>query len=150
MDVRKLLVFILLATSLNSTAEIYRWVDKNGKVHFTDKKPSTEAENITKDVKTQNIDTSNGEIQKIAAMRELEEKNRQEQLQQEQTRQREHKEKLAELNQSNCEQARKRLVDISGYVVFTDEQRRAINVTEKERQQMVAELKQDIQTYCSP
>ena len=150
MDVRKLLVFILLAVSLNSVAEIYRWVDKDGKVHFTDRKASPEAENITKEVKTQNIDTSSGEIQKIAAMREAEAKDQQEQLLQEQKRKQEHKEKLAELNKSNCEKARKKLEDISGYVVFTDEQRRAIKVTEKERQQMVAELKQDLQTYCSP
>lgn len=150
MDVSKLLVFVLLAVSLNSTAEIYRWVDKDGKVHFTDRKSSPEAENITEEVKTQNIDTSSGEIQKIAAMREQEEKARQEQLQQEQRRQQEYKEKLAELNQSNCEEARKKLKGISGYVVFTDAQRRSVNVTEKERQQMVAELKQAIQTYCSP
>lgn len=150
MDVRKLLVFILLAISLNSTAEIYRWVDKDGKVHFTDRKSSPEAKNITNEVKTQNIDTSNGEIQKIAVMREQEEKDRQEQQQQEQKRQQEYKEKLAELNYDNCEKARKDLKDISGYVVFTDAQRRSVNVTEKERQQMVAELKKDLQTYCSP
>ncbi len=150
MDVRILLLFSVFTLSFNSTAEIYRWVDKDGKVHFTDRKSSPAAENITNDVKTQNIDTSSGEIQKIAAMREQEEKDRREQQQQEQKRQQEYKEKLAELNHSNCEQARKKLEDISGYVVFTDAQHRAIKVTEKERQQMVAELKQDIQTYCSP
>jgi hypothetical protein len=149
MDASKLAILGMMVISLNSAAEIYRWVDKEGKVHFTDRKPSSAAENITRDVKPQNIDTSNSEIQKITAMREQEQKERQEKLQQEEQKQQELKAKMAQRNQAYCEEARKRLKKISGYIVFTDEQRRAVNVTEKERQQMVAELTQEIQANCS-
>jgi hypothetical protein len=149
MDVNKVLILSVFAIAMNSTAEVYRWVDKNGKVHFTDRKPAAEAENITAEVKSQNIDTSSGELQKLTSMREQEEKAKQEKIQQEQKIQQERKEKLAELNRPACERAKIRLKKISGHIVFTDEQGRAVTVTEKERQQMVADLTQEIQQHCS-
>ncbi len=149
MDVSKLLIISLLATAMNCSAEVYRWVDKNGKVHFTDRKPAADAENITEDVKSQNIDTSSGELQKLTSMREQEEKEKQEKMQQELQRQQQDKDELAKLNRPVCKKAKERLQDISGYIVFTDEQGRAVTVTEKERQQKVAELKQDIEKYCN-
>ncbi len=149
MDASKVLILSLFAVAMNCSAEVYRWVDKNGKVHFTDRKPAADAENITENVKSQNIDTSSCELQKLTSMREQEEKEKQEKTQQEQKAQQERKEQLTELNRPVCEKAKIRLKKISGHIVFTDEQGRAVTVTEKERQQMVADLKQEIQEYCS-
>ncbi|NRB38116.1 MAG: DUF4124 domain-containing protein [Pseudomonadales bacterium] len=36
----RILVFILFSFSLSLHASVYKWVDENGKVHFTDKKPN--------------------------------------------------------------------------------------------------------------
>ncbi|MEN0038262.1 MAG: DUF4124 domain-containing protein [Cellvibrio sp.] len=145
MDVSKYLVLGLCVIALNSQAEIYHWVDKDGKVHFTDKKPAPDAENITKEVKTHNLDTSSTEIQKITLKREQEEKQRQEQ------RLREWQERKPEVDKQRqvyCEKQKERLRKISGYIVFVDENGRSVKVTEQERQQKVAELKQVIQDTC--
>lgn len=149
MDVKNILIFNLFAIALNAQAEIYRWVDKDGKVHFTDRKPPAEAENITKDVKPQNLDTSNSELQKIVSMREQEAQRNQQQYEQEQQRQAARRAQLAELNRSACEETKKRLEDIRGHVIFTDDQGRAVTVRETERQQMVADLEQQIREHCS-
>ena len=146
MDVSKYLLLGLCVIALNAQAEIYRWVDKNGKVHFTDKKPAPEAENITKEVKSHNIDTSSTEVQKLTLMREQEERNRQEQIMRERQAL---KPEIDKQRQVYCDKQKERLRKISGYVVFTDENGRAVKVTEKERQQKVAELKQVIQDTCS-
>ena len=34
-----ILIFALLALALPATAQVYKWVDKDGKVHYSDKKP---------------------------------------------------------------------------------------------------------------
>ncbi|HSC68609.1 MAG TPA: DUF4124 domain-containing protein [Cellvibrio sp.] len=145
MDVKKILALGLSVVALTTQAEIYRWVDKEGKVHFTDKKPAPEAENITRQVKSHNTDTSSSELQKLTLMREQEEKERREQLRREEQALKPQREKQ---RQVFCEKQRERLRNISGYVVFVDDNGRAVPVTEKERQQKVADLKQVIKETC--
>ncbi len=53
-----LLLAVLLLTSHSSSAEIYRWVDENGKVHFTDKRPDTPTETTKQINIDQNKNTS--------------------------------------------------------------------------------------------
>jgi hypothetical protein len=145
MDVTRLLALGLCVIALNTHAEIYRWVDKEGKVHFTDKKPAPEAENITKTVKSHNTDTSSSELQKLTLMREQEEKERREKMRREQEALKPEREKQ---RQVYCQKQKERLRNISGYVVFVDDKGKAVPVTEKERQQKVADLKQVIQETC--
>src|SRR5690606_33482151 len=51
--------------SLSTRAEVYRWVDEDGNVHYSDKKPKTDAEDITRQVSKQNIDTSLDEQRRV-------------------------------------------------------------------------------------
>jgi hypothetical protein len=146
MDVRKYMVMSLCVIAFNTHAEIYRWVDKDGKVHFTDRKPAPEAENITKEVKSHNIDTSSNELNKIVAMRDRDERERREQtIREQQGLQPE----LDKQRQAYCERQKERLRKISGYVVFTDDEGKVVKVTEQQRQQKVAEQKQIIKDTCS-
>ena len=39
---------LLLLFSLGAGAEVYRWVDANGKVHFSDRKPSGQSDKDNK------------------------------------------------------------------------------------------------------
>lgn len=51
--IRTLLLFIILITAQASYGEIYKWTDKNGKVHFGDKKPRyLEAEQLQLKINT--------------------------------------------------------------------------------------------------
>lgn len=40
---RKILIALILLASLPAQAEIYKWVDENGKTHFSDIKPAGQA-----------------------------------------------------------------------------------------------------------
>ncbi len=39
---RRLLILCLLSVSFPLNAEIYKWIDKNGKAHFTDTPPANQ------------------------------------------------------------------------------------------------------------
>jgi hypothetical protein len=137
-----LLLIGLLSVSINTVAEVYRWVDKDGKVHYTDRKPAANAENITKDVNKQNLDSSSREIARINQMhREDEDAARIEQHKHEQAR--------AQAMQAPCAAAQTRLRKMKGRVVFVDKAGKAVTVTEKERQEKVAELERYISNNCT-
>jgi glutaredoxin len=46
--VRVLVAFGLLALALTAQAQLYRWTDANGKVHYTDTPPPADAKNVEK------------------------------------------------------------------------------------------------------
>jgi hypothetical protein len=55
---------ILLAVA--SSAEVYRWTDEHGRVHFSDKPPrDQQAENISDETRSVNVDTSSAERKKL-------------------------------------------------------------------------------------
>lgn len=140
-----LLFILLLGFSINSMAEVYRWVDKDGKVHFTDKPPTADAENITKQVNKQNLDTSREELNKVQQLH-LQEAQAQRQ-------QRQHAQEIsaseAYARGANCTAAKNRLRRISGNVIFLDDQGKVVKTTEQERQAMVAELTTYIDNNCN-
>src|SRR4051812_22157077 len=91
-------------------AEVYRWTDSAGKVHFSDKKPAEKAENISAKIKQQNIDTSTAEREKLETIfRKENDADRAYKRQQEQK-------PLAEIRQ--CQEAREYLKVIDGRVQF--------------------------------
>jgi len=45
---RELIAFSLLACALTAQAQLYRWTDENGKVHYTDTQPPASAKNVEK------------------------------------------------------------------------------------------------------
>lgn len=142
MQGRALLFMVLLGFSSGSLAEVYRWVDKAGKVHFSDKPPAANAENITKQVNKQNLDTSREELNK------LEQLHRDTAQQQRQQTQLEPTAAQAYALATHCAAAKTRLKNISRNVIFLDGDGKVVNVNEKERQEMVAELTAHIHNNC--
>lgn len=140
-----LLLILIVAGVPPVWGEMYRWVDEYGKVHFSDKKPpAVQAENISDQVKQQNIDYSSGSAAKqleryerIQSARDTE--------QQQRSSQRGDKDQERE---RNCRDAKRRLRVIRGPVVFYDEQGNPEQVTEKERERRAAALEQQIRQYC--
>ena len=45
---RVLIAFSLLAVALTAQAQLYRWTDESGKVHYTDTPPPASAKNVEK------------------------------------------------------------------------------------------------------
>jgi uncharacterized protein DUF4124 len=67
-----LVVCLLTVTPFSSNAEIYRWVDENGEVHYTDKKPQ-ERSAETVDIQTPDVKAPDaGELRRRALLEETE------------------------------------------------------------------------------
>lgn len=148
--VRKAFLLQLIFTGLIFTgsfnlaqAEIYRWVDADGKTHYSDKKPNTDAEDITEAVNKQNIDTSIDEQRKVQQIFRTENAADRAYYRQRQLEQQPSSEQL-----KWCRDQRKYLSAISGRVQFIDEQGKMINVTEKERQEEVTKVTRRIEESC--
>lgn len=141
----KFMVMItLLLSCVLANAEVYRWTDANGKVHYTDKKPTAEAEDITAQVKKQNIDTSTEERRKVEQILRKENDADREFNQQQQAQEiQKHNEQT-----KRCNKARQYLSDISGRVQFIDDDGKPIHVTETERQAREKEWKAVVEQEC--
>lgn len=141
-------VAVLLAAmsiSISSSAEVYKWVDEQGNTHFGDRPPAREkATDLSDTLKPLNISTdlSNPNMIRNAEQSRMDELNRKAQEQ--------HKQKASQPDkkQQYCKQAKKRLYDISGPVVFYDEHGKAMKVTEKERKRMEQKLRAEIDKNC--
>jgi hypothetical protein len=133
-----LLAIFILLVSLPVHADVYRWTDANGKVHFGDKKPGAKAENITEMVKQTNIDTSANEHQKLETLFRKENPDDSEQQQaQSNTAQLQH-----------CAEAKVFLNKISGRLQVIDDNGKPVHISESERQQRAKELRKAIKENC--
>jgi hypothetical protein len=131
----------LMLICINAQAEVYRWTDANGKVHFGDKKPKVAAEDITDKVKQTNVDTSTSEHQKLETL-----------FRKENQADREYKQQQAQPDLQllhRCIEAKKYLDTINGRVQFIDATGKEVKVTEEERKQKVIAMQKEIKENCS-
>ena len=135
---------VLLLFASSSHAEVYRWVDENGKTHYSDKKPKTDAEDITQAVKKQNIDSSIEEQRKLQEIFRPENEADREYYRQQQLKNQPTPEHI-----QHCNKQRRYLNKIDGRVQFVDEEGNVVPVTEKQRQQRVEELQRYLAEHCS-
>lgn len=140
-----LLVLLLCLIPL-SQAAIYRWVDENGKVHFSDKQPENNAtaQDISGELRPLNNDSSTTETEKLKAVFQgetPEEKafNSRQQLEHE-------KQRL--LKQQACQKARNQLSIMRGRVAFEDAEGHEIIISEEERQQQAKRLERQVELRC--
>lgn len=139
------IVFIILSLG-SAQAEMYRWVDDSGKVHFSDKKPvEHKAEEISDQVRQQNIDYSGGSTK--GQLQQYERNQTARETERQQIKQR--SDKWSGEKKEWCRDARDRLRILRGRVSFFDNDNNEIKVTEKERESRATALEQDIQKYCS-
>jgi hypothetical protein len=136
----KIILFLLISISGIANAEVYRWIDKDGKTHFSDNKPKVAAEDITATVKKQNIDTSAHEQQKLEAVFRKENAADREFRQQQTQPSEEHLER--------CRKAKNYLNTIDGRVQFVDDKGKMVHVSEDERKARANETRSFIQKNC--
>ena len=137
------ITFVLISPSGN--AEVYKWVDEQGNTHFGDRPPQKEkATDLSGTLKPLNISTdlSNPNMIRNAEQARQDELNQKAQTQHKQAA------SQSEQKQQYCKQAKKRLYDISGPVVFYDDEGKVVEVTEKERARMEQKLRAEIDKNC--
>lgn len=138
-----MLILFALTYSQSVSAEVYRWVDAQGKTHYSDKKADKHAADITAEVSQQNIDTSIEEQRKLQQIFRPENAADRAYYRQQQLQQQPDAEMI-----KHCNEQRKYLNNIKGRVQFIDEQGQMINVTEKERQAEVQRVENYIASRC--
>jgi hypothetical protein len=137
----------MLILSTPSLSEIYRWVDNQGKVHFSDKKPpSTEAaEDISGQLQPLNSDSSASETAKLQQVFQGETPEEQAYRQQQQAQQQQQE----DLREQGCQKARQQLSILRGRVAFIDPDGKEVVITEEERARRADELDRQIRQHCS-
>ncbi len=140
--VKALTLIATIALSSTSWAEIYRWVDDKGRVHYSDRAQDRKAEDVSGSLKSVNI-TQGQPVQefgaqqpKSAAELEIDYRN------QAQSRKRE------DAWQQKCEQARQQLKTLSGPVVFEREDGSTFEISEQERANKEQKLRRSIEQNC--
>ena len=122
-------------------AQVYKWVDANGKVHYSDKPPPKSGVEVTEaTVELENVDkaypTVSEQPEGFAATDPAA------------TARSERKQKSERQQQRACAQARHDLKLLSGRVVYYDDEGNALNVTEKQRAADEANLRSWIAKHC--
>lgn len=145
--IRISIVAFMLILSTPSLSEIYRWVDNQGKVHFSDKKPpSTEAaEDISGQLQPLNSDSSASETAKLQQVFQGETPEEQAYRQQQQAQQQQQE----DLREQGCQKARQQLSILRGRVAFIDPDGKEVVITEEERVRRADELDRQIRQHCS-
>jgi hypothetical protein len=126
----------LISVGIGAQAEVYRWVDENGQVHYSDRKQQADAEDVTAQTKVQNLDTSQEERRKVAQIlrpeNEADRDYRRRQQAQQQNRQHD-QQQADEAHQKYCNELQKLRDTLNGPVNLIDENGKVARYTEKER-----------------
>ncbi len=129
-------------------AQLYKWTDAQGNVHFSDTPPNSgKAEDISDSVKRMNIST---DLSSPSMIRRAEQAREQDKARESKKRAQNGSARAASktAHEEYCAAASKRLMDISGPVEFYDEYGERVKVTEQERKQKEKDLRAEIARNC--
>ena len=142
---KSLLVLLCLLPAFGF-AEIYRWVDENGKVHFADQPPedNTATEEVSGSLEPINRDSSSSETEKLKHV------FKGESPQDEAFRLNQENEQKRKDNaqQNACLKAKNELRKLKGRFVLIGKDGKEIVVSESEQQKMVEKLDRQIKRHC--
>ena len=139
-----LCIYILLAG--NAQAAIYKWVDENGDVQYSQTPPPSGVAGETIEPPPQTVDTETATKQLNEQERQFEELRKQRQEQADKEAQA--ADELA-LQQKNCQMARDRLASYDRpRVQFVQEDGSRVRGTEEERQEEIKKSEDMIQEFC--
>ncbi len=162
MNTARTIFCLLLAgcvlAAFSSNAEVYRWVDKDGKVQYSDKPPPEEAAKAgVKTVDTKPPATTGAKppaaVKESWQEKELEFKKRRlaaEQKQAQEAEKAQANEQAAEEKKARCTKAKWRLKDLQdpSPVFSRDEKGERVYLQDKDREAEIARTKEDIAKLC--
>jgi hypothetical protein len=147
----KYLLILLILTSTNALAAINKWVDSDGKVHYSDQPPPPDVrpKTLRLDADTQDTAGSGVSAPKTIAEREAELKKAQKEKK-EAADKAAQKQSVTDAQQASCNIAQQNLralqdgirmveIDAKGERTFIDDQ---------QREQRIGKAQKDISTYC--
>ena len=157
-SMKKFLLILLALSSANAFAGLNKWVDANGKVHYSDQPPPA---NVKAKVLHSTSDTtvpasgagttaaSAPAAPKTMAEREAEMKKAQ-QAKKEAAEKASYEQAKAEANKINCAAAQQNLRTLQDgtRLVEIDAKGERSFLDDTQRQQRIAKMQQDVSTYC--
>lgn len=134
---------LILIAATAGAEELYRWVDKDGKVHFGDRPPlQAKAEEIGDELQPVNSADA------TRARKPARSGQRDDLQQQYQNRKQRQQQQRQQQMARACQKARRDLRILQGRVAFVDDSGREVKMTERDRQRMAAELQREIGRVC--
>jgi len=139
------LLSISASFSICVNAEIYRWVDDQGEVHYSDKKPEAEiAKEVSNSLGPINRDSSSSETKKLQQLfRGETPEEKQFRLQQEKDK----RQQAARLNEA-CDKARLNLKKLKGRFHLVDESGISRSVSKDEQKELIRSQEKEINKHC--
>jgi hypothetical protein len=148
---KQLLIITLLLTSFNASAALNKWVDAEGKVHYSDTAPTDVTAQKIRRSSAPETTPSNGEVAAPKSLAEREAEWKKSKKIKEETAQKAEKEQEAKLiKQKNCESARSNLSNYenSPAIVSYDEKGESTYLEEAARQQKIEEARKSVSSHC--
>jgi hypothetical protein len=147
----KYLLFLLILTSTNAIAEITKWVDSNGKVHYSDQPPPPEEKPkiLRSYAETHDSASSSVAAPKTIAEREAELKKAQK-AKNEAADKAAQKQAAKDAQQASCIAAQQNLRGLQDgmRMVEVDAKGEHSFLEDAKREQLIAKAQKDISTYC--
>ena len=142
-----LVLFIGFFISPPTFAEIYRWVDENGKTQFSDR--PIRGQNANK-VRVDTGKSSYGGGDVLSRQRDLLDRYKDQDEQSEKAKQQAQKDKEDEQKlKAACLRSKDKLANFERSVLYTlDDQGERVYYSEEKREQRIEELRQSIAKYC--
>ncbi len=151
---QKLCLLIFLAFALQSTVEakIYKWVDAQGGIHYTKKKPENKATSVVKVYKNKKPSAQENKAEEQVATKDKDKELTPEQKATKEYNEKERQRVQAVQNRENCKIARKNLETLNnsrlvsktnpatGEIIYLDN---------PDRDKMIAQTKAKIQELCN-
>ncbi|MCV6623673.1 MAG: DUF4124 domain-containing protein [Cellvibrionaceae bacterium] len=138
---RVFIALCLLLLALDGYAQLYKWVDAEGNVHYSDSKPKGQAaEDISAKLPSTNIDSSHKKLQALDVIRQQRLQDQQKKQQQLQSQ--------AKQRQRACSQARSNLSRVRGrsYFRYGDGGQKT---SEADRKKMQAQAQARVDRLCN-
>jgi len=146
-------VFVLLFSGAAS-AQVYKWTDEQGRVHYGDCPPprcnSTEVDLGTRP-RQERLDQAREQFESQREERQRREQNRRH-LEETERLQRQEQQRDAAQRRNYCQLARSdlRRLEMQRAVYYTDEQGNRVYLDDEERTRYMQQTREDIRRYCDP
>jgi flagellar biosynthesis GTPase FlhF len=147
------LIVITLLLQSPVFADIYKWIDDSGEVHYTQTPPpgGIATENIQgAPPPAESAQINDAEQQKLQQQLDAYEERRAEQQKQQSTENQ--RREVAEIDKENCSAAQANLANLQqgGVKRYLTPAGEVIRLTEEDRQQRISEAQEQVEKYCKP
>lgn len=147
----KYLLLLLILTSTNAFAEINKWVDSNGKVHYSDQPPPPDAKPKTLRSFSDTQDSASSSVAATKTIAEREADLKKEQKAKNETADKAAQKKaVADAQKANCDAAQQNMRALQDGIRMMEINAKGERsyLDDAQREQRLAKAQKDISTYC--